>query len=320
MIYLLRMITFAYNLSSEIKKNLNLIEELRKNIHLTSLPTKKELRLRWEAQLERIFWSLSLDNVSLNKKQVVNILNRYIAGVKLSSPLEKSVIEHKQSCDYLYDNWFALAKTITPKNLTDLTLFLFKSRPILSENNLRLFTNYLDPKTEHPIVIAAIAMIQTLRVPLLKNNNQRLARLMSYLTLINYGYDFRRLLVLEEYWHKNKEGYNASVASAGKIGNLTVWIEFYTDGIIIQLKKTLNNINSLSAIDGLSSKFFDLTDRQKAILNVFDQPDIQITNKKVQKYFKVSQITASRDLSKMANLGLLFPHGKGRSVYYTKII
>jgi len=35
--------------------------------------------------------------------------------------------------------------------------------------------------------------------------------------------------------------------------------------------------------------------------------------------FKVSQITASRDLSKLGALGLLFIHGKGRSVYYTKI-
>ncbi len=44
-----------------------------------------------------------------------------------------------------------------------------------------------------------------------------------------------------------------------------------------------------------------------------------ITNKKVQKLFKVSQITASRDLAKLASVGLLFTHGKGRSVYYTKV-
>jgi len=61
-----------------------------------------------------------------------------------------------------------------------------------------------------------------------------------------------------------------------------------------------------------------LNDRQNKILERLENPNLKITNKDVQKMFGVSQITASRDLSKMANLGILLPHGKGRSVFYTK--
>jgi Fic family protein len=51
---------------------------------------------------------------------------------------------------------------------------------------------------------------------------------------------------------------------------------------------------------------------------IVDRPGTRITNKMVQKHFKVSQITASRELAKLATLGLIISIGKGRSIYYTK--
>lgn len=69
----------------------------------------------------------------------------------------------------------------------------------------------------------------------------------------------------------------------------------------------------------MAEGFFELNDRQKSILNMLDQPTASITNRLTQKAYKVSQITASRDLAKLTTLGFLFSHGKGRSVYYTRV-
>jgi len=319
MIYLLAMITFLYNLSPSIKKNLEQIEDLRKQILLTPLFSKKELRLSWEAKLERIYWSLNLSGSFGNKKHFIKVLTNSMIN-KTTTALDKEIIYYKKTIDYINDYWLASPKMITPKTITELSSIFTKNKPVLSENDLRLFLEYLEPKTEHPVIIAAIAQIQILRARILKVGNGRLSRLFCLLLLYKYGYDFRKLLVLEEYWNKNKEGFESAVENAVKTGNLTLWIEFFTDGVVNQLKKVLTNISSPSSIEGMSNKFFELTDRQKEILNTFDQPDVQITNKKVQKIFKVSQITASRDLSKLANLGLVLLYGKGRSVYYTKTI
>ena len=72
------------------------------------------------------------------------------------------------------------------------------------------------------------------------------------------------------------------------------------------LKRYARELKDLSPDGlGISSSFWDLNERQKVILGILDQPGVSITNKTVQKRFKISQITASRDLSKLAILGLL---------------
>ena len=69
----------------------------------------------------------------------------------------------------------------------------------------------------------------------------------------------------------------------------------------------------------LPATFWEITTRQKEIMMYLENPTASVTNKTVQKLFNISQITASRDLARLANLGLLLAHGKGRSVYYTKV-
>ena len=81
------------------------------------------------------------------------------------------------------------------------------------------------------------------------------------------------------------------------------------------MEKVLENILHKN---NASASLWRLSNRQKLIMEKLENPNIKITNREVAKMFAVSQITASRDLSKMVNLGILLPHGKGRSVYYTK--
>ena len=69
----------------------------------------------------------------------------------------------------------------------------------------------------------------------------------------------------------------------------------------------------------LPISFFDLTERQKEIVRLSAHPEATLTNASLQKRFSVSQITASRDLARLTGLGLLFAHGRGRSIYYTKV-
>jgi len=314
------MITFAYNLSPEIKKNLEKIEELKRKVLFTPLSPKKELRLRWETQLDRVFWSLTLSGDFGSKKQFIKLLSKNISTLVNLNPQEKNIILYKNALDYLKDEWLVSEKSVTPKTIQLLSTNFLKSKLVVSENNLRQFLQYFEGKTDHPIVVAAISQIQTIRARLLTVGNGRLSRLLCLLYLYKNSYDLRHLITLEEYWYKYKEGYDFAVNKAIQTGNLTWWIEFFTQAVIIQTEKTLANMEKFSVLEGLSGRFFEITDRQKDILNIFDQPDTQITNRKIQTAFNISQITASRDLSKLANLGLLFSHGKGRSVYYTKVI
>jgi len=112
------------------------------------------------------------------------------------------------------------------------------------------------------------------------------------------------------------------LGSGGGKWELSGTVHYPAGGIVGITANTITvsgGIKGLKSQDNLPSSFWKLNGRQQSILSVLENPGEKITNKDVQKKFGVSQITASRDLSHLTTLGLLLAHGKGRSVYYTKV-
>jgi Fic family protein len=125
-------------------------------------------------------------------------------------------------------------------------------------------------------------------------------------------------LVLEEYYRKDIVGLREAISKVDEEKNLTAWLEYFTKGILVQLQKALEEVEAPKFKTDLSASFWKLNQRQKIILSHLENPELKITNKDVQKMFDISQITASRYLSKLASLGLILSHGKGRSIFYTR--
>jgi Fic family protein len=180
-------------------------------------------------------------------------------------------------------------------------------------------TGSLQAGSENPVIQAGVAQIQLVTLAPFTDGNGRTARLLALLFLYKAGFDFRGLLVLEEYFRRDLAAFQEATESVSKNQNLTFWLEYFAKGVETQLEKALEDIASSRFKTHLPASFWNLNDRQKEILSILEQPGSTITNKKVQQLFKISQITASRDLSRLASLGLIFVNGKGRSTYYTKI-
>lgn len=292
-----------------MKNYLNKIELLRQKILLTPLPPKTELRLRWEAMLNRIYWAMVFSKTrSINKTKVVRLISNQEKGEIRKEDHE--ILKYKNALDYIRENWLVSKKLVTIKDVLTLHKLAGNGRFRSSQEVLKQLLDYLQKTPEHPVIQTAIAYSQIIRIAPFTKENTQVASLLAYLFLYKAGYDFRGLLVLEECWQPS-----LVVLSE----NLTTFLENFSKVLANQLGKTANFDLESQAQLGLSASFWQLNDRQKAILNFLENPDATITNKKVQSLFKVSQITASRDLTKLANLGLLFMHGKGRSVFYTKV-
>ncbi len=294
-----------YNLSTNLQGLLNEISSLRQKILLSSIAPNVELRLRWEAQLSKIYWALSLSNSPISKADMARLI-AYPSKKRLNE-FEKEVIFYKNALDYIKQNWLLSDKTVTFKTVKVLApgLDLEKKR-----KDIEYLLNYLQTGTENPVIQAGIAQIQF---------DEKVAGLISTLFLYKNGYDMRGMLVIEEFMRSDLIGLRTARESVLKNNNLTVWLEYYAYGITVQLKKALEIIGEERFKSQLPSHFWKLNERQKKIMTLMDNPEIKMTNKEVQKIFKISQITASRDLSRMATLGLIFARGKGRSVFYTKV-
>lgn len=180
--------------------------------------------------------------------------------------------------------------------------------------------NLLQARPEHPFISAGIAQIQCQLISqtYLEELNGLFARVLSYLVLYQRGFDIRRLVFLEHAWTQDMHAYQSQIQTTYAYKGLNPWLEYFLSSAVESLSWTLSRLESRPQTD-LPQAFFELTDRQKAILSLLDYPGTTVTNRTIQKKFQVSQITASRDLSRLASLGLIFTHGKGRSVYYSKV-
>lgn len=301
------MINFSYNLSEQLKNFLRKIELLRQKVLMTPLPPKVEIRLRWHAMVNRVYWAMIFSKErSVNKTRAIKLLTK---EAKPQNKEEHEILKYKDGLNYIKENWFVSQKAITLKTILTLHELSCYGRLRSSESILKQLLEYLQRNPESPVIQAALAYIQIVNISPFTHGNTQLASLLSNLFMYKAGYDVRGLLVLEQCWHPDLIIYR---------GNLTPLLEQLAKLLANQLEETAN-FELGSELEGLPASFWELNDRQKGILNFLENPDATITNKKVQQLFKISQITASRDLTKLANLGLLFVHGKGRSVFYTRV-
>lgn len=320
----------SYNLSTRLKDYLNSIENKRREILLTPIPPKKQLQLRWQAMNDTIYYSLRLSGNTLTKSEVIKLLTTQ--KEKNLKKQEQEVIKYKSALDYIKQHWLVSPAPVTPNTVLNLYEIACSGRLKVAVSELKHLLDYLQThlpspvaqalggraEKENPIVQAGVANIEIMKMRPFTDGNRRLGRLLSHLFLYKYGYDFDGLLVFEKSWAENPELFLQNYQIALHATSITLWLEFFAKSIETALSEVLKNFSFPQELPaGLPPSFWTLNDRQKSILSRLEEPGSSITNKKVQKRFKVSQITASRDLTKLKILGLVNSYGKGRSVYYT---
>lgn len=311
------MLNISYNLSSILKNNLTRIENLRHQILLTPISPKIELKLRWEGMFDRIYYSLKLCGNSLDRKNTGKLL--YQSTPKKLGKQEQEILRYKNGFDYILQNWMATEKPIDSQTLIKLYKIIASGKLSAPVEELQYLLDYLQNQRENPIILSAIIYIQIMKLRPFTQSDQDIALLLATLFLYKFGFDFRGFLSFEKEWVENNDEYKENFNQALHAQNLTLWLEYFSDCILKQAEPIANSLSRPGSLAEIPKSFWELNDRHKSILDYLSIPQATITNRKLQKKHNISQITASRDLSKLTNLGLLFSHGKGRSVYYTRI-
>lgn len=310
-----------YNISPQIKNNLKVVDLVRTKIHLSPLSLDEELKHKWEALINRVWWSLNLAEVPISKDLVTKVISSP-PNKKLSNP-EKDILNYKEALDYIKYTWLGSKQKITYKEVK--YLYDIAAKPTLGSSEITFktkkqqierFLEYLDTENEHPVLQSGIAYIQTYMLSSYTSGLGRLARLMAYLFLYKHGYDFRGLMVFEEFMRKDLVGLRTARETVEKYNTLTPWLEYWVFAIGRQAEVALNDI--VTPRTNKKNSYLKLNSRHREIVKILDNPETRITNRDLQSKFKVSQITASRDLAKLSNLGFLARRGNGRSYYYVR--
>lgn len=313
------MLSISYNISPRLNDYLNRIEDLRKQILLTPISPEKELQFRWEATFNRIHYSLKLAGNPLKKIDMLKLLSQ--ARLRKINDDQKAVLAYKEAIGYISRNWQGSANAVDAKAIIDLHRIIGNGKLRIPQAGLQYLLNYLQANIENPIIQAAIVNIEMEKMQLFTEHNSLISHLTADLFLSKYGYDLKGFLSYEAAWMEDEKTFKENRQRALEAASLTLWLEYFASCVLRQAESINHSLTKPKTHSSdIRELLWKLNERQKSILNLLDNPQVAITNRQIQKKFKISQITASRDLAKLTNLGFLLSHGKGRSVYYTKII
>lgn len=173
----------------------------------------------------------------------------------------------------------------------------------------------------HPVLKAGIVHYELVRIHPFVDGNGRVARALSTLILFLEGYDIRRFFSLEEYFDSDALDYYEALKSVQRFdGDLSVWLEYFTKGLSIELSKIKEKVENIS-IDAhlkekLGGKPVMLTERQIKIIE-YIQKIGYLQNKGFASLFPmVSEDTILNELKGLIKEGLVKKSGSTKGAKY----
>jgi len=173
----------------------------------------------------------------------------------------------------------------------------------------------------HPIIRAGILHLQFVTIHPFTDGNGRLARLLTQLQLYRDGWDLRRILVLEDYYNRDRMSYyNAENFAQGSNYqtdmDFSTWLEYFTTGFLIEARKVLEQIQSIGfgKVSKKSEQVF--LDRDQLQIMDFLTTTGRITSDDVSDILNLTKRAAQLKLKKLVTSKLLKIQGSGPSTFY----
>lgn len=343
-----------YSITAKTLSNMTEIAEIKAVIERSRVLPLNEAQLRRQAILRMAHTSTSIEgnplaefevgkviegkNIRASKKDILEVENYYLALKKLE---ELSKYKH----DITENETLTLHKIVlkglveSPKVgkfrpgdvyvLDDLgdgrEKLRFKAPPakVVSVLVSDLLNWLKNSKKEgvHPIIRAGVLHLEFVTIHPFTDGNGRVARLLTQLQLYRDSWDFRKILVLDDYYNRDRMSYynaenKAQGASYQKTMDFTYWLEYFTGGFLVEARKALEQIQAIGfgKVSKKSEQIF--LDRNEIQIMDFLTTTGRITSDDVVDILKLAKRSAQLKLKGLVDKKLIKPQGKGPSTYY----
>lgn len=176
------------------------------------------------------------------------------------------------------------------------------------------------PKDDiHPVLKAGITHYELVRIHPFLDGNGRAARAVATLVLFLEEYDIKKFFSLEEYYDKDASRYYEALKSAVS-GELTQWLEYFSEGLAIELTRIKEKVQRLSTDlhlkEKLGGKQVFLSERQIAIMEYIQRVGY-LSNQGFKDLFpKISEDTILRELHDLIKKGIIKKEGRTKAARY----
>lgn len=347
-----------YTITPEALSAVAEIAEIKVTIERSRVLPLNELQLKREALIRMVHTSTSIEGNRLAEHQV----DRVLSGMSVAAD-DKSILEVKnyQNAVKEVEKLAKEKKELDPELILDLHKLSMKG--LLPEEKAGKFRageiyvvddngdgteelRYQGPRPEevaklikelvqwykkatekedlHPVLKAGILHLQFVSIHPFSDGNGRMARLLTQFSLYRDGWDFRKIIVLEEFYNKDRqEYYNAeNIVQGDKYHegqDLTPWLEYFIAGFLVEARKVYKIINSLG-FNKNSPKEQTVLDPDEVKIIDFLVSSNSIRSDDIVKLLNVSKRTAQLKLKGLVEKELIKPQGKGPATYYVSEI
>src|SRR3989338_8033806 len=341
-----------YTINDKILNNLTTTTSAREVIEQAYLVPKWEAKLRMQALLRNTHSSTAIEGNKLSLEQVESLADGkdVIATNKDKQEvlnyievLEKILVLAEKGRLRVADllNIHRIITKDVMQNAADSGVFrnrqVFVGKRIFDGTTFKEVVEYMPPKTEevpqlvqefidwlnhdktwviNPVLLAGIVHYEIARVHPFIDGNGRSARLLATLILYLSGFDHRRIFALDDYYDRDRQAYYAALKTAQHSnGDITLWLEYFTDGILYSVNEAKDAVLKVSSKRKNGQAQIALTPKQMKMVEYINING-KVTNRDLQGLFKISAQAVHKELVKLVEIKVIKPVGEGRALHY----
>jgi len=339
-----------FTITNKILKNIGIIEASREVIDHAPLLPYYEKQFRQDALVRTVHYGTHIEGNELNLDQAERVLAGQ--GVVARDRDIQEVINYRKAMDFLEEvrekeqgiseeilkrlhkitvdkilpvekcGEYRATQVVVKNNQTGQVSFRPPEAPQIKSQieDLLAFIKSSASQSIHPVLESGIVHYELVRIHPFLDGNGRVARALSTLILFLQGYDIRKFFSLEEYFDSNAAEYYGALQSVGEAGDLTKWLEYFTQGLAIELFKIKERVEKIS-VDGklrekLGGKPLLLTERQLKIIE-YVQKTGYLQNKAFENLFPmVSEDTILNELKVLLQNDIIRKQGVTKGAKY----
>ena len=341
-----------FSITNKILKNIGIIEACREVINHAPLLPYYEREFQKDALVRSVHYGTHIEGNELNLNQAEKVIDgkevlardrdiqevinyrkvmEYIDHLSSNESLqidEKLIKQlHKLTVDRILPpekvGSFRQTQVVVKNSQTGEISFRpppSTAIPIEMEQLLQ-FINDKENQDIHPVLKAGVVHYDLVRIHPFIDGNGRVARALSTLILFLEGYDIRKFFSLEEYFDSDALDYYEALQSVAKNQrDLTIWLEYFTKGLSIELSKIKDKVENISIDAHLKEKLggrpIMLSERQIKIIE-YIQKIGYLQNKAFGSLFPmVSEDTILNELKDLLKNGIIKKQGKTKAARY----
>lgn len=342
-----------FTISPDVLSAVSEIAEIKGVVERSRVLPLNELQLKREALIRMVHTSTSIEGNRLAEHQV----DRVLSGMSVAAD-DKSILEVKnyQNTVKEVEKLAKEKKELTSELILDLHRISMKGLlpdeksgkfragsiyvvddngdgteelryegpeakevPDLIKQMVAWYQKATEKEQLHPVLKAGILHLQFVSIHPFSDGNGRMARLLTQFSLYRDGWDFRKIIVLEEFYNKDRqEYYNAENIVQGEKyhegQDLTPWLEYFIAGFLIEARKVYKTINSLGFNKNSETQTVLEPDEVKIIDLLVSSSSIKSDD--IMKLLSVSKRTAQLKLKALVEKELIKSQGKGPATFY----